>query len=92
MDQDQMARVHLVTGDITEADSPSPIIDRFTVTNIIHRGLQVPTCRADPRLGALVNVIGTINVFEAVRRAGGQIKKVVRQLSRRLGASEDDRR
>jgi nucleoside-diphosphate-sugar epimerase len=93
MDQDQMARVHLVTGDITEADLLSPIIDRFTVTNIIHlAGLQVPTCRADPRLGALVNVIGTINVFEAVRRAGGQIKKVVYASSAAVfGASEDDR-
>ena len=29
--------------------------------------LQVPFCRADPVLGARVNVVGTVNVFEAVK-------------------------
>jgi nucleoside-diphosphate-sugar epimerase len=32
--------------------------------------LQVPLVRADPALGALVNVVGTVNVLEAARRAG----------------------
>jgi nucleoside-diphosphate-sugar epimerase len=93
MDAEQVARVQLVTGDITDSDALSPIIDQFGVTNLIHlAGLQVPTCRADPRLGALVNVIGTINVFEAARRAGGQIRQVVYASSAAVfGASEDDR-
>src|SRR4029079_5905398 len=39
------------------------------VTNVIHlAALQVPFCRADPPRGALVNVVGTVNVFEAVKR------------------------
>ena len=29
--------------------------------------LQVPFCRADPPLGARVNVLGTVNVFEAAK-------------------------
>ena len=93
MDQSQIERVHLVSGDVTEANALSPIIDQFAVTNLIHlAGLQVPTCRADPRLGALVNVIGTINVFEAARRAAGQIKKVVYASSAAVfGASEEGR-
>jgi nucleoside-diphosphate-sugar epimerase len=93
MDPDQVARVHLVTGDITDAGVLSPIIDRFAVTNVIHlAGLQVPTCRADPRLGALVNVVGTINVFEAVRGAAPQVNKVVYASSAAVfGAIEDDR-
>ena len=78
MDEEEIARAQLVTGDITEADALPPIIDEFSVTHIIHlAGLQVPLCRADPRAGAMVNVIGTINVFEAVRRTEGQIKSVV---------------
>src|ERR1700730_2345031 len=78
MDQQQLSQVQLVTGDITEAESLSPVIDKFAVTSIIHlAGLQVPTCKAEPRLGAMVNVIGTINVFEAARRSAGQIKKIV---------------
>jgi nucleoside-diphosphate-sugar epimerase len=38
---------------------------------VIHlAGLQVPTCKSDPPLGALVNVVGTMNVFEAARALG----------------------
>jgi nucleoside-diphosphate-sugar epimerase len=78
MNEDEISRAKVVTGDITDAGSLSPIIEGFAVTNIIHlAGLQVPTCRADPRLGSMVNVVGTINVFEAARRAEGQIKSVV---------------
>jgi len=40
-------------------------------------GLQVPTCRSDPILGAKVNVIGTLNVFEAVRKyAKNEVKGI----------------
>lgn len=39
-------------------------------------GVQVPICRADPVKGALVNVVGTLNVFEAAKAVGG-VKKVV---------------
>lgn len=77
MDDDEVARAEVITGDITEAGTLSPVIDRFEVTHLIHlAGLQVPPCRTDPRLGAMVNVIGTINVFEAARQAKGQINNV----------------
>lgn len=35
--------------------------------NSLPAGLQIPTCRANPLLGAKVNVLGTLNVFEASR-------------------------
>ena len=77
MSEEEISQAEVVTGDITEAGSLSPVIDRFEVTNLIHlAGLQVPTCRSDPRLGAMVNVIGTINVFEAARQARDQINNV----------------
>jgi len=93
MDEAEIARARAVTGDITEPDALSPIIDSFRITNLIHlAGLQVPTCRIEPRLGALVNVIGTINVFEAARRAEGQIKNVTYASSAAVfGAVEEDR-
>ena len=72
MNEEEISRTTVVTGDITEADVLTPIIDSFAVTNVIHlAGLQVPTCKANPRLGAMVNVLGTINVFEAARQAAG---------------------
>src|SRR6185437_10695226 len=40
-------------------------------------GLQVPVCRANPILGAKVNVLGTLAVFEAVRESQGQVQRLV---------------
>jgi nucleoside-diphosphate-sugar epimerase len=78
MEDEEIARVTPVQGDIVNRDALSEVIERFSVTNVIHlAGLQVPVCRADPPRGALVNVVGTINVFEAVRRVGKQINNVV---------------
>ena len=93
MNQEEVSRTRVVTGDITEADSLPPIIEEFAITNIIHlAGLQVPACRADPRLGAMVNVVGTINVLEAARLAAGQISKVVYASSAAVfGTTEEDR-
>ena len=93
MNEEEISRARVVTGDITEAGALLPIIDSFGVTNIIHlAGLQVPTCKADPRLGAMVNVVGTINVFEAVRLSEGQIKNVTYASSAAVfGVIEEER-
>ena len=77
MSDEEIAAAEVVVGDVTDGGSLSAVIDSRQVTNIIHlAGLQVPTCRSDPRLGAMVNVIGTINVFEAAQRARAQITNV----------------
>ena len=71
MQPDELAQVTLVQGDITELASVEGALEEHGVTNVIHlAALQVPFCRADPPLGAQVNVTGTVNVFEAVRRQG----------------------
>jgi nucleoside-diphosphate-sugar epimerase len=93
MDEDEISRAQLVAGDITDAESLPPVIERFDITRIIHlAGLQVPTCRVDPRLGALVNVLGSINVFEAARLAAGKINKIVYASSAAVyGMIDEDR-
>lgn len=93
MDEEEISRARLVIGDITDAEALSPVIEKFSITHIIHlAGLQVPLCRADPRLGAMVNVIGTINVFEAARRAQDQIEGIVYASSAAVfGATDEDR-
>jgi nucleoside-diphosphate-sugar epimerase len=93
MDDTEISRAQVFTRDITQADALSEIIESHGVTNIIHlAGLQVPICKADPRLGAMVNVVGTINVFEAVRRAAGQVRNVVYASSAAVfGVSDDER-
>lgn len=77
MDDDEIQRAAFVAGDITDGDTVSQAVEKREITNIIHlAGLQVPTCRANPRLGAMVNVIGTINVFEAAKNSGGRVKRI----------------
>ncbi|MFO0809287.1 MAG: NAD(P)-dependent oxidoreductase [Gemmataceae bacterium] len=76
--EEDVARVRFLPGDVTEQVSVQKAIDNNGVDHVIHlAGLQVPTCRADPILGAKVNVLGTLAVFEAVRLAGTRIKRLV---------------
>jgi nucleoside-diphosphate-sugar epimerase len=72
---DAVVRVH---GDITDLGVVERAIDEYAITDVIHlAALQVPFVRADPALGARVNVVGTVNVFEAVRRRRDRIGPVV---------------
>lgn len=67
----ELERATLITGDITDLSAIERVIDEQGITNVVHlAALQVPFCRADPPLGAAVNVVGTVNVFEAVSRRG----------------------
>lgn len=69
MPQDELDRVTRVHGDITDLAAIERSLDEHDVTHVIHlAALQVPFCQADPSRGAHVNVVGTINVLEAVRR------------------------
>ena len=72
LDPGQLSCVRFVTGDVRDSEAVADAFQKAGATHIIHlAGVQVPTCRRDPVLGAQVNVIGTLNVFEAVKRAGG---------------------
>ena len=67
-----------VNGDITDLAALERALDEHGVTNVIHlAALQVPHCRANPPLGAAVNVVGTVNVLEAVKRRADRMGPVV---------------
>src|SRR5262249_20476427 len=67
----ELARITFVHGDVTARDGLEEVLDQHGITNVVHlAALQVPFCKADPALGAQVNVLGTVNVFEAARLAG----------------------
>ena len=67
----ELRGVELIRGDITDGEAVLDAVRWHRVTNVIHlAALQVPFCKADPARGAAVNVLGTVNVFEAVKRAG----------------------
>ncbi|MFZ0014351.1 MAG: NAD(P)-dependent oxidoreductase [Acidimicrobiia bacterium] len=68
---DLIDRVRVVNGDVADLISLLGVIESQNVGRIVHlAALQVPACRSDPPRGAVVNVVGTVNVFEAARRAG----------------------
>lgn len=76
LSDDELARLHFVAGDITDPAVVELAVQDSGATSIIHlAGLQIPLCKADPVLGARVNVVGTVNVFEAARRA--RLRRVV---------------
>jgi nucleoside-diphosphate-sugar epimerase len=75
---EQLDAVGFIQGDVTDVESLRAALTRHDITHVIHlAGLQVPTCRADPMLGARVNVVGTLAVFEAVRALQPQVQRLV---------------
>lgn len=73
-----VASVPRVRGDIADLAALERALDEHAITHVIHlAALQVPFCRADPPLGARVNVVGTVNVLEAARRRAGRMAPVV---------------
>ena len=71
-------RVTLVRGDVTDLAALRRVAVQHDVRRIIHLAAwQIPLCRRDPAKGALVNVVGTANAFEAARLSGGRVERMV---------------
>lgn len=78
MPETDVKRVTFIPGDVTNLPVLQQALETNKITHVIHlAGLQVPTCRANPILGATVNVVGTLSVFEAIRALGSQIQRLV---------------
>jgi UDP-glucuronate 4-epimerase len=89
MSGEQFEQVHLLKGDLTDFDQVLAAMQENGIQQVIHLGaLQVPFCKANPVLGAQVNVVGTVNVLEAARQLG--LPRVVYASSIAVyGASEE---
>lgn len=71
LNAEQLAAVQRIQGDVTDTQAVHAAIESCGADAIVHlAGLQVPFCKADPVLGARVNVVGTLNLFEAARKLG----------------------
>src|SRR3954468_19938831 len=71
-----LQRVRFIAGDVTDITALRAALESSSARRVIHlAGLQVPSCKADPVAGAFVNVVGTLNLFEAARTAG--VERVV---------------
>jgi len=78
LSQEQLKEVNFIQGDITKyADVERAIVENG-ITHVLHlAGLQVPGCAADPLRGAMVNVVGTLNVFEVARKRRDMVRRIV---------------
>ncbi len=78
LSEEQLARVSFVLGDVTHFEELDRAVAEHGITHLIHlAAVQVPTCAANPRVGAQINVVGTLNVFEVARRRKDQVKHIV---------------
>lgn len=66
---EEQKAITFVRGDLADATQVLEAFQKHQVTHVLHlAALQVPFCRANPVKGAQVNVVGTINVFEAAKQ------------------------
>jgi nucleoside-diphosphate-sugar epimerase len=71
LSRQEQANITFVRGDLSSFGDVRQVFEAYSITHVIHlAALQVPFCKADPVKGAQVNVVGTVNVFEAARQAG----------------------
>lgn len=74
LDADALARVRFVAGDVADLDGVRHAVETHGRDGVIHlAGMQVPSCRANPVLGAQVNVLGTLAILEAAAEVGCRV-------------------
>ncbi len=70
---EEQEAIIFIKGDLTNTNDVKDVVKNQAVTHILHlAALQVPFCKVNPIMGALVNVVGTVNIFEAALQAGIQ--------------------
>jgi len=90
LDERQLKEINFIEGDVTKFADVDRAIAENGITHILHlAGLQVPGCAADPLRGAMVNVIGTLNVFEVARRRRDLVRRIVYASSAAVFGPED---
>src|SRR4051794_20349898 len=70
-------RVNVEIGAIEDTDRVKALIRDQQITHIVHlAAVLMPFCQANPVTGGLINVIGTLNLFEGARDSGRDVRIV----------------
>ncbi len=70
-------RAKIETGRIEDTERIISLVRDGGITHIVHlAAVLMPFCQAHPVEGALINVVGTLNVFQAARDAGRPVRVV----------------
>ncbi len=68
-------RLTLVQGKVDDTEKVKSVIKDSGVTHIAHMAaVLMPYCAANPVVGGLIDVIGTLNVFEGARDSGRNVR------------------
>lgn len=77
VDRGALSRVRVIQGRIEDTAAVKTLVKDAGITHIVHlAAVLLPVCQQNPVLGGLVDVIGTLNVFEAARDAGRPVRVV----------------
>jgi nucleoside-diphosphate-sugar epimerase len=91
IDPERLSEAERVFCDIADGARVLAAMREHRITHAIHlAGLQVPACRSDPVKGATVNIIGTLNVFEAARQLADQVRGIAYASSAAVIGHPDD--
>jgi len=78
MDDDALAAVNFVSGDIADFDAFDRVLADNGITHLVHlAAFQVPFVRAQPVLGAQVNLVGMAVVLESAKRHRDHLRGLV---------------
>lgn len=74
---EQLARIAIQQGRIEDSARVKAMVKDEGITHVMHlAAVLMPFCQQNPVTGGLVNVIGTLNVFEAARDSGRDVRVV----------------
>lgn len=72
---EQINKITIEVGNVQDTERVKALVRDEQITHIVHlAAVLIPFCQANPVAGALANVIGTLNLFEAARDAGRPVR------------------
>lgn len=86
---EQVRSTVVETGRIEDGPRLKALVKDGGITHIVHlAAVLMPFCQANPVEGGMINVMGTLNVFEAARDAGRPVRVVYASSSAVWGPEE----
>ena len=89
-DASVVAKVDRRVGRIEDTDAVKKLVKDEQISHIVHlAAVLMPVCAKNPVMGGLINVIGTLNLFEAARDSGIQTRIVYASSSAVWGPTDE---